>query len=535
MSLDCFWLQSYLKGVFVEIDVNEFYLVVLVFDVFVVKFCDCFVYFSFGKVFIYGEIDVLVNQFVVYLLGEFKFKKGDCVVLMMFNCLQYLVVIFGVLCVGLIVVNVNLLYILCEFKYQLVDVGVIVLVVVDNFGDIVEQVIVDMLVKYVVIIGLGDLFGVKGVIVNFVLKYIKKMVFNYYFKGVVCFCQVFKIGSCYSLFKVEIDYDDIVFLQYIGGIIGVVKGVMLINCNLIVNMQQVLVWISVLGIEMGKEWIIIVLLLYYIFVLIVNGLVFMKFGGCNYLIINSWDMKGFVKEFKLVCFIVIIGVNMLFNGLFNIFGFDMVDFFLLKVILGGGMVVQCVVVECWKKVIGVILVEVYGLIEILLVVCINLFILIEYNGLIGLLILFIDVCIKDDNSVILLLGEVGEFCIKGLQVMKGYWQCLEEIVKVIDVDGWLYIGDMVKMDEYGFFYIVDCKKDMILVFGFNVYLNEVEDVIVMMLGVLEVVVVGVLDDKFGEVVKVVIVKKDLNLIVEMVKEYVWVNLIGYKYFKIVEF
>ncbi|EMR4107442.1 MULTISPECIES: long-chain fatty acid--CoA ligase [Stenotrophomonas] len=535
MSLDRPWLQSYPKGVPAEIDVNEFHSVASVFDASVAKFRDRPAYSSFGKVLTYGETDALVNQFAAYLLGELKLKKGDRVALMMPNCLQYPVATFGVLRAGLTVVNVNPLYTPRELKHQLVDAGVTALVVVDNFGDTVEQVIADTPVKHVVTTGLGDLLGAKGVIVNFVLKYIKKMVPNYHLKGAVRFRQALKIGSRHSLPKVEIDHDDIAFLQYTGGTTGVAKGAMLTNRNLIANMQQASAWISASGIEMGKEWIITALPLYHIFALTANGLVFMKFGGCNHLITNPRDMKGFVKELKSVRFTAITGVNTLFNGLLNTPGFDTVDFSSLKVTLGGGMAVQRAVAERWKKVTGVTLVEAYGLTETSPAACINPLTLTEYNGSIGLPIPSTDACIKDDNSAILPLGEVGELCIKGPQVMKGYWQRPEETAKAIDADGWLHTGDMAKMDEHGFFYIVDRKKDMILVSGFNVYPNEVEDVIAMMPGVLEVAAVGVPDDKSGEVVKVVIVKKDPNLTAEMVKEHARANLTGYKHPKIVEF
>ena len=535
MSLERPWLQSYPKGVPAEIDVNEFHSVSAVFDTSVAKFRDRPAYSSFGKVLTYGETDALVEQFAAYLLGELQLKKGDRVALMMPNCLQYPIATFGVLRAGLTVVNVNPLYTARELKHQLVDAGVTALVVVDNFGDTVEQVIADTQVKQVITTGLGDLLGAKGTIVNFVLKYVKKMVPNYHLKGAIRFKQALKLGSRHTLPKVEIDHDDVAFLQYTGGTTGVAKGAMLTNRNLIANMQQASAWISASGIEMGKEWIITALPLYHIFALTANGLVFMKFGGCNHLITNPRDMKGFVKELKSVRFTAITGVNTLFNGLLNTPGFDTVDFSSLKVTLGGGMAVQRAVAERWKKTTGVTLVEAYGLTETSPAACINPLTLAEYNGSIGLPIPSTDACIKDDNGNILALGEVGELCIRGPQVMKGYWQRPEETAKAIDADDWLHTGDMAKMDEHGFFYIVDRKKDMILVSGFNVYPNEVEDVIAMMPGVLEVAAVGVPDEKSGEVVKVVIVKKDPNLTAEMVKEHARANLTGYKHPRIVEF
>ncbi|MER2021073.1 MAG: long-chain fatty acid--CoA ligase [Stenotrophomonas sp.] len=535
MSLERPWLQSYPKGVPAEIDVNEFHSVSAVFDTSVAKFRDRPAYSSFGKVLTYGETDALVEQFAAYLLGELQLKKGDRVALMMPNCLQYPIATFGVLRAGLTVVNVNPLYTARELKHQLVDSGAAVLVVVDNFCDTVQQVITDTPIKQVVTTGLGDMLGAKGIVVNFVLKYIKKMVPNYSLRGAIRFNQALKLGSRHTLPKVEIDHDDVAFLQYTGGTTGVAKGAMLTNRNLVANMQQASAWISASGIEMGKEVIITALPLYHIFALTANGLVFMKFGGCNYLITNPRDMKGFVKELKATRFTAITGVNTLFNGLLNTPGFDEIDFSSLKVTLGGGMAVQRAVAERWKKVTGVTLVEAYGLTETSPAACINPLSLAEYNGAIGLPIPSTDACVKDDAGKTLAAGEVGELCIKGPQVMKGYWQRPEDTAQAVDAEGWLHTGDMARMDEQGFFYIVDRKKDMILVSGFNVYPNEVEDVIAMMPGVLEVAAVGVPDEKSGEVVKVVIVKKDPNLTAEMVKEHARANLTGYKHPRIVEF
>jgi len=349
MSLERPWLQSYPKGVPAEIDVNEFHSVSAVFDTSVAKFRDRPAYSSFGKVLTYGETDALVEQFAAYLLGELQLKKGDRVALMMPNCLQYPIATFGVLRAGLTVVNVNPLYTARELKHQLVDSGAAVLVVVDNFCDTVQQVIADTPIKQVVTTGLGDMLGAKGIVVNFVLKYIKKMVPNYSLRGAIRFNQALKLGSRHTLPKVEIDHDDVAFLQYTGGTTGVAKGAMLTNRNLVANMQQASAWISASGIEMGKEVIITALPLYHIFALTANGLVFMKFGGCNYLITNPCDMKGFVKELKATRFTAITGVNTLFNGLLNTPGFDEVDFSSLKVTLGGGMAVQRAVAERWKK------------------------------------------------------------------------------------------------------------------------------------------------------------------------------------------
>ncbi|HBK47748.1 MAG TPA: long-chain-fatty-acid--CoA ligase [Xanthomonadaceae bacterium] len=531
------WLQSYPAGVPAEINVDEFRTIADVFATSVAKFRDRPAYSSFGKTLSYGQADELATQFAAYLLGELKLKKGDRVALMMPNCLQYPVATFGILRAGLTVVNVNPLYTARELKHQLVDAGASVLVAIDNFGNTVQQVIADTPVKQVITTGLGDMLGFpKGALVNFVVKYVKKLVPEYRIPGAIRFREALALGRKHSLPALEIESDDIAFLQYTGGTTGVAKGAMLTHRNLVANMQQAHQWIAATGkLEEGNEVVITALPLYHIFALTANGLVFMKLGGCNHLISNPRDMPGFVKELKGSRFTAITGVNTLFNGLLNTPGFDQIDFSALKMTLGGGMAVQRSVAERWKKVTGITLVEAYGLTETSPAACINPLDLKEYNGAIGLPIPSTDACIKDDAGNQLAVGEVGELCIKGPQVMKGYWQRPEETAKVMDAEGWLHTGDIARMDEQGFFYIVDRKKDMILVSGFNVYPNEIEDVIAAMPGVLEVAAVGVPDERSGEVVKVVIVKKDPDLTADDVKAYARANLTGYKHPRIVEF
>jgi long-chain acyl-CoA synthetase len=309
---------------------------------------------------------------------------------------------------------------------------------------------------------------------------------------------------------------------------------MLTHRNLVANMQQSSMWLGS-NAKPGHEVIITALPLYHIFALTANCLVFMKFGGLNHLITNPRDMKGFVAELSKIPFTAITGVNTLFNGLLNTPGFDKIDFSNMHLSLGGGMAVQRAVAERWKKVTGITLVEAYGLTETSPAACMNPMDLQDFNGAIGLPIPSTDACVKDDAGKQLPVGEVGELCIRGPQVMAGYWQRPEETAKVIDAEGWLHTGDMAKMDEGGFFYIVDRKKDMILVSGFNVYPNEVEDVIALMPGVLEVAAVGVPDDKSGEAVKVVIVKKDPALTADQVRAFCKENLTGYKQPRLVEF
>ena len=535
MSLNRPWLAHYPQGVPAQIDVEEFPSVVSVLENAIEKFRDRPAFRNFGKTLTYGDIDRLSAQFAAYLLGELKLKKGDRVAIMMPNCLQYPIATFGVLRAGLTVVNTNPMYTPRELKHQLEDSGAKVVFVLDNFGKTVQEVVAGTQVQQVVTTGLGDMVGgLKGPIMNFALKYVKKMVPDYDIPGAVRFRDALTLGQMHQLPQIDIAPGDIAFLQYTGGTTGVAKGAMLTHRNLVANMQQAAAWIGT-NARMGEEIIITALPLYHIFALTANGLVFMKFGGLNHMITNPRDMPAFVKELQNNRFTAITGVNTLFNGLLNTPGFDKVDFSHLHLTLGGGMAVQRSVAERWKQVTGVTLVEAYGLTETSPAACINPMDLAEYNGSIGFPISSTDACVKDEEGKILPMGEVGELCIMGPQVMKGYWQKPEETAKVIDDDGWLHTGDMAKMDEQGFFYIVDRKKDMILVSGFNVYPNEIEDVIALMPGVLEVAAVGVADEKSGEAVKVVIVKKDPALTAEDVKAHARANLTGYKHPKLVEF
>ena len=531
------WFKSYPPGVDKEINPDDYRSVVAVFEEAVSTFADRPAFSNFGKQLSYRELDVLSRQFAAYLLGELKLKKGDRVALMMPNCLQYPVATFGILRAGLTVVNTNPLYTPRELKHQLVDSGASAILVVDNFGATVQQVVADTPVKQVITTGLGDLLGMpKGMLVNFVLKYVKRMVPAYDIPGAVRFKDALSLGKQHSLPAIDIDHSDIAFLQYTGGTTGVAKGAMLTHRNMVANMQQAGAWISgTMDMALGKEIIITALPLYHIFALTANGLVFIKLGGLNYLITNPRDMPGFVKELGKVPFTAITGVNTLFNGLLNTPGFDQLDFSTLKMALGGGMAVQRPVAERWKQVTGVTLVEAYGLTETAPAACMNPLNLKAYNGSIGLPIPSTDACVKDDEGNMLPVGEIGELCIKGPQVMKGYWQRPEETAAVIDADGWLHTGDMARMDEDGFFYIVDRKKDMILVSGFNVYPNEIEDVIAAMDGVLEVAAIGVPDERSGEAVKVFVVRKDPNLTEEQIKAYCRQNLTGYKQPRHVEF
>jgi len=529
------WLAHYPAGVPAEIDLDEFASITDVFDAALRNYRDKTAFINMGKSLSYDQLDRLSRDFAGYLLGELKLKKGDRVAIMMPNCLQYPIAIMGVLRAGLTVVNTNPMYTARELKHQLADSGASVLVVMDNFGSTAQEVLAQMPGVRAVTTGLGDMLGFpKGMIVNFVLRHVKKMVPDYDIAGAVRFRDTLTLGRMHQLPEVRNAPEDLAFLQYTGGTTGVSKGAMLTHRNLIANMQQAAAWVGT-NVRMGEETIVTALPLYHIFALTANCLVFMKFGASNLLITNPRDMPGFVKELKSTPFTAITGVNTLFNGLLNTPGFDQVDFSKLHLTLGGGMAVQRAVADKWKQVTGVTLAEAYGLTETSPAVCINPLDLREYNGSIGMPISSTNVCIKDDEGRVLPTGEVGELCVQGPQVMKGYWQRPEETAKVIDAEGWLHTGDMARMDEQGYFYIVDRKKDMILVSGFNVYPNEVEDVIAMMPGVLEVAAIGVPDEKSGEAVKVFIVKKDPALTADQVKAFCRENMTGYKQPRHVEF
>ncbi|MGY1457619.1 MULTISPECIES: long-chain fatty acid--CoA ligase [unclassified Luteimonas] len=529
------WLANYPDGIPAEIDADEYPSIPALLQEAIDKYRDQPAFSNMGVSITYGELDELSNRFASYLLGVLQLKKGDRIAIMMPNCLQYPIATFGALRAGLAVVNTNPMYTARELRHQLVDSGARVILVMDNFGDVVQKVLADSKIEKVITTGLGDMLGFpKGAIVNFVVRNVKKMVPDYSIPGATRFRDALKAGAAHPVPPVDIDREDIAFLQYTGGTTGVAKGAMLTHRNLVANMQQASAWVSKQATP-GQEVIVTALPLYHIFALTANGLVFTKFGAKNILITNPRDMKGFVKELKREPFTAITGVNTLFNGLLNTPGFDEVDFSRLKLTLGGGMAVQRSVAERWKKVTGVTLVEAYGLTETSPAACINPMDLADYNGAIGLPVPSTDACVKDEDGRMLPVGEVGELCIKGPQVMRGYWNRPEDTAAAIDADGWLHTGDMARMDEGGFFYIVDRKKDMILVSGFNVYPNEIEDVIAMMPGVLEVAAVGVPDEKSGEAVKLVIVKKDPSLTADQVKAHARTELTGYKQPRYIEF
>jgi len=530
------WLSSYPKGVPATIDLDEYSSIPDILAVSCAKYREKPAFANFGKVLSYGDIDRLSQDFGAFLVHELHLKKGDRIAIMLPNILQYPIAIFGALRAGLTVVNTNPMYTARELKHQLEDSGAKAIIVLDNFASVLQEVIEHTTtVKHIITTGIGDMLSFpKGMLINFALKYIKKAVPDYHLPGAIRFREALARGSKHKLPEITLTHEDLAFLQYTGGTTGVAKGAMLTHGNLVANMQQASTWVGA-TVKYGEELIITALPLYHIFALTANALTFLKFGGLNYLITNPRDMRGFVKELSKIQFTAITGVNTLFNGLLNTPGFDKLDFSKLHCTLGGGMAVQRAVAERWKKVTGVTLLEAYGLTETSPAACINPPDLPDYNGSIGLPIPSTECRVIDEDGNVLPQGEIGELCVRGPQVMAGYWQRPDETAEVLSSDGWLRTGDIARMDEKGFFYIVDRKKDMILVSGFNVYPNEVEDVVAQIPGVLEVAAVGVPDERSGEAVKLVIVKKDPALTESDIRHFCRHELTGYKQPKYIEF
>ena len=533
--MDKIWLKSYPPGIPAEIDVSEFASIGDMFLQSCRQFGERTAYVNMGKRIRFDELETLSGQFAAYLQGELKLPKGTRIALMMPNVMQYPVAMYGALRAGYTVVNCNPLYTARELEHQLKDSGAEAIVILDNFAHTLQQVLPHTPIKHVVVTRLGDMLGgLKGGLVNFVVKHIKKMVPAWDLPGHKRFNDILAIGARHTLKPVTVGHDDIAYLQYTGGTTGVAKGAMLTHRNIIGNLQQAHAWIKpFLGDK--PEVIITALPLYHIFSLTANCLTFFKIGATNVLITNPRDIPGFIKELGKVRFTAITGVNTLFNALLNNPAFEKVDFSSLRITLGGGMAVQQAVAERWKKVTGRPLIEAYGLTETSPAVCINPLDLAEFNHAIGLPVSSTEVSIRDDEGVEVGVGQPGELCVKGPQVMAGYWNRPDETAKVMTADGFLRTGDVATIDPDGFVRIVDRKKDMILVSGFNVYPNEVEDIVAGHPGVVEVAAVGVPDPRSGEAVKVFVVRKDPALTKEALIAYCRDNLTGYKVPHHVEF
>ncbi len=529
------WLQSYPKGVPAEIDVNQYTSLSDMIARSCHKYRSLPAFSNMGVSLSYGDIDEQSRAFAAYLQHAAGLQKGDRIAIMLPNILQYPVALFGALRAGMIVVNVNPLYTARELDHQLNDAGAKAIVVLENFAVKLQQVMADTAVTTVITTQIGDmLWFPKSVLVNFTLKRIMRKVPAWNIPSAASFNRVLRAGKSLVVDDPHLTHEDIAFLQYTGGTTGVAKGAVLTHGNVVANVQQATAWMEPI-MEERAETVITALPLYHIFSLTVNCLAFVKIGAHNVLITNPRDFARFIKELGRVKFSVITGVNTLFNALLNTPGFDRLDFSNLKLAVGGATAVQRSVAEAWKATTGVPLIEAYGLSETSPGVCVNPLRNTEHSGSIGLPLPSTEVGIFDEEGHMLAVGEEGEICVRGPQVMHGYWQRPEETAKVLTKDGWLRTGDIGRMDDKGYFYIGDRKKDMILVSGFNVYPNEIEDVVVAHDGVLEAAAISVPDARSGEAVKLFVVKRDPELTVERILAYCRQNLAAYKVPKHVEF
>jgi long-chain acyl-CoA synthetase len=528
------WLKSYPPGVPAEIDTHQYASLVELFEKSIRAYGDRPAFTNMGKSILFSELDAMARDFGAWLQSK-GLAKGTRVALMMPNCLQYPIAMFGTLRAGCVVVNVNPLYTARELEHQVNDSGAEAIVILENFASVLQQVRPRTPLKHIVVTSLGEMLGLKGLVVNLVVRKVKKMVPSYDLPGAVSFKQALAEGAAAKLVTPPIGHDDLAFLQYTGGTTGVSKGAMLLHRNVIAALLQYKAWLEP-AVRSGERSVIITALpLYHIFSLTVNCLNMMVVGGENILITNPRDIPGFVKELAKHKFTMISGVNTLFNALLNHPDFAKLDFSQLRFALGGGMAVQKAVAERWKQVTGTTLIEGYGLTETAPAATANPLDLAEYSGSIGVPMPSTDIELRDDADRTVALGEAGEICIHGPQVMAGYWQRPDESANVLGADGFLHTGDIGVMDAKGFIRIVDRKKDMIVVSGFKVFPNEIEQVVAMLPGVLECAVVGVPDPHSGEVPKVYVVKKDPQLTEQDVLEHCRRELTGYKRPKYVEF
>ncbi len=521
------WVSRYPKGIPAKIDELKHHSLVDMFEEAFQNYANQEAFVNMGKSLTYKQVDELSNNFAAYLQQQCGLKKGDTLAIQMPNCLQYPVVLIGGLKAGLKIVNTNPLYTAREMEHQFKDAEAKAIVIVANFAHNLEKIIANTEIKHVITTELGDLLGgLKGTIVNFVVKYIKKMVPAYNLPQAVSLKQALSAGANLKFEKPEINQSDCAFLQYTGGTTGVSKGAMLSHGNVLAHTEQIIWWFSPL-LEKGKtETMITAIPLYHIFALTVNGIFMLKIGARNILITNPRDMKAFIGDMKKYKFTLMTGVNTLFNGLLSQPAFKEVDFSTLKASIGGGMAVQDFVAAKWQEVTGTALVEGYGLSETSPVLSCNPLDGTHKRGTIGLPTPSTEIAIFDEEGNQLKEGEVGEICARGPQVMSGYLN--KDNSEVFFPGNWFRTGDMGYMDNEGFFKIVDRKKDMINVSGFNVYPNEVENVIANHDKVLEVAAIGVPDEKSTEAVKVFVVKSDPSLTVEELDAYCDENLTGYK-------
>ncbi|RYE69588.1 MAG: long-chain-fatty-acid--CoA ligase [Oxalobacteraceae bacterium] len=536
--MDKFWLTSYETGVPAEIDATQYRSLAHLLEEAFRKYADRKAYACMGKSITFSELDTMSQRMAAWLQAK-GLKPGARVALMMPNVLQYPVALAAVLRAGYVVVNVNPLYTPRELQHQLTDSGAEAIVVLENFAHTLEQVLGQTQVKHVILATMGDLLGgLKGTLVNLVVRKVKKMVPAYSLPGAIAFNKVLAEGARETLAPVVIGHDDIAFLQYTGGTTGVSKGAVLLHRHVIANVLQNEAWFApTLGRQLAGQQaqFACALPLYHIYALTVCALLGLRVGGMNLLIPNPRDIKGFIKELGGYRINIFPAVNTLYNGLLNDDDFAKLDFSGLMVCPGGGMAVQKAVADKWLKTTGIPIVEGYGLSETSPVVTANRCDISEFTGTIGLPLPSTELRILDDAGNAVPFGTPGEIAVRGPQVMAGYWQRDDETAKVMTPDGFFKTGDIGIMDDKGYTRIVDRKKDMILVSGFNVYPNEVEGVVAAMPGVLEVACVGVPDQHSGEAVKLYVVKKDASLTADQVKAFCKEQLTGYKRPKFVEF
>lgn len=532
------WLKNFPAGVPAEIDAGQYKTVAAMLEESMRKYAARTAFICMGKSITYGQLETASRSLGAWLQSR-GLAPGSRVAIMMPNIMQYPVAVAAVLRAGYVVVNVNPLYTPRELEHQLKDSGAEAIIIIENFATTLEKVITNTPVKHVVVAAMGDLLGgLKGMLVNFVVRKVKKMVPAFSLPGSFRFNDVVSQGSGMSLKPVERGPDDVAFLQYTGGTTGVSKGATLLNRNVVANMLQVEEWLQpAVNTRTSDEQLnfVCALPLYHIFALTVCNMIGTRIGACNLLIPNPRDIPGFVKELSTFKFNIFPCLNTLFNALANNPEFAKLDFSSLKISLGGGMATQQPVAEKWKALTGSAIVEGYGLSETSPVATCNLANLKGFTGTIGLPMPSTDIAIRDEDGKDVPLGESGEICIRGPQVMAGYWQRPDETAKVMTADGFFKSGDVGIMDENGYTRIVDRKKDMVLVSGFNVYPSEIEEVAMKCPGVLEAAVIGVPDEHSGEVPKIFIVKKDPNLSEQAVQDFLKENLTGYKRPKYVEF
>ena len=529
------WLNSYEQGVNAEIDITQYSSISDVFRQSVEKFAHQPAFQNMGKTLTYAEVGKLAENFASYLQNVLKLPRGERVAIMLPNLLQYPIALFGILQAGLVAVNTNPLYTPRELEHQLKDSGATTIIVLENFANTLELVLPRTQIKHVIVASVGEMFGFfKGTLMNFVLRKIKKMVPEYRISGAIPFQTTLKEGAAHTFRPVTLTREDTALLQYTGGTTGVAKGAVLSHGNICANMLQAKEWIKN-QLREGKETVIAALPLYHIFALTVNLMIFTNTGSKIILITNPRDMKGFIGELKKERISVFIGVNTLFNGMVNQPDFATVDFSNLRLTLGGGMATQKAVAEKWKKITGTPIVEAYGLTEASPGVCCNPLNIEAYSGGIGLPVPSTEVELRDADGKEVGVGQPGELWVRGPQVMKGYWNRPEETAKTIDARGFLETGDIAVMDEKGWLKLVDRKKDLIVVSGFNVYPNEIEEVVSHNDKVMEVACIGVPNEKTGEALKVFVVKKDPSLTKEELIEFCRTELTAYKVPKDIEF